>query len=143
MTDAHHDHYCCYDYCCCCHRYSLAQFNQTFSGYAQQDSQELVSSLLDALHEDSNRVKKKPYVFALLNSLFLQVYFLVLYLQLIQLTATTYLQLLLLLLQPLTSGMSRTRTRTGPGPTALLQPSNGRPTRVATTHLSRTSSPDR
>ena len=91
MTDAHH-HYCCYYdyYCYCCHRYSLAQFNQTFSGYAQQDSQELVSSLLDALHEDSNRVKKKPYVFALLNSLLLEVYFLVLCLQLILLTAATY-----------------------------------------------------
>lgn len=34
----------------------------TFSGYAQQDSQEFVSSLLDGLHEDLNRIYKKPYI---------------------------------------------------------------------------------
>ena len=33
-----------------------------FSGYNQQDSAELVNLLLDLLHEDLNRVKKKPYV---------------------------------------------------------------------------------
>ena len=33
-----------------------------FSGYGQQDSQEFVSSLLDGLHEDLNRVYKKPYI---------------------------------------------------------------------------------
>lgn len=33
-----------------------------FSGYAQHDSQELVAFLLDGLHEDLNRVLKKPYV---------------------------------------------------------------------------------
>ena len=32
-----------------------------FSGYNQQDSSELVNFLLDLLHEDLNRVKKKPY----------------------------------------------------------------------------------
>jgi ubiquitin carboxyl-terminal hydrolase 4/11/15 len=32
-----------------------------FSGYGQQDSQEFLSFLVDALHEDLNRVKKKPY----------------------------------------------------------------------------------
>jgi ubiquitin C-terminal hydrolase len=31
-------------------------------GIYQQDSQELLNSLLDGLHEDLNRVKKKPYV---------------------------------------------------------------------------------
>eukprot|EP00163_Fabomonas_tropica_P009185 TRINITY_DN18993_c0_g1_i1.p1 TRINITY_DN18993_c0_g1~~TRINITY_DN18993_c0_g1_i1.p1 ORF type:complete len:619 (+),score=165.25 TRINITY_DN18993_c0_g1_i1:63-1859(+) len=33
-----------------------------FSGYQQQDSQELLAFLLDGLHEDLNRVLKKPYV---------------------------------------------------------------------------------
>ena len=33
-----------------------------FSGYQQQDSQELVAFLLDGLHEDLNLVKNKPYV---------------------------------------------------------------------------------
>jgi ubiquitin C-terminal hydrolase len=32
-----------------------------FAGYAQQDSQELLSFLLDGLHEDLNRVLKKPF----------------------------------------------------------------------------------
>eukprot|EP00826_Nyctotherus_ovalis_P051615 TRINITY_DN6456_c0_g1_i6.p1 TRINITY_DN6456_c0_g1~~TRINITY_DN6456_c0_g1_i6.p1 ORF type:complete len:1112 (+),score=393.75 TRINITY_DN6456_c0_g1_i6:120-3455(+) len=34
----------------------------TFCGFSQQDSQELISAVLDALHEDLNRVKIKPYV---------------------------------------------------------------------------------
>ena len=33
-----------------------------FSGYGQQDSAELVTFLLDLVHEDLNRVKEKPYV---------------------------------------------------------------------------------
>ena len=33
-----------------------------FSGYGQQDACELLSYLLDLIHEDLNRVKKKPYV---------------------------------------------------------------------------------
>lgn len=33
-----------------------------FSGYNQHDSGELITYLLDGLHEDLNRVKKKPYV---------------------------------------------------------------------------------
>lgn len=32
-----------------------------FSGYQQQDSQELMNYLLDGLHEDLNRVRNKPY----------------------------------------------------------------------------------
>ncbi len=32
-----------------------------FSGYNQHDSGELITYLLDGLHEDLNRVKKKPY----------------------------------------------------------------------------------
>jgi ubiquitin C-terminal hydrolase len=33
-----------------------------FDGYQQQDAQELMSFLLDGLHEDLNRVKIKPLV---------------------------------------------------------------------------------
>lgn len=33
-----------------------------FSGYGQQDSQEFLSFLVDGLHEDLNRILKKPYV---------------------------------------------------------------------------------
>jgi ubiquitin carboxyl-terminal hydrolase 4/11/15 len=40
---------------------ALGKANSLFSGYGQQDSQEFVSWLVDALHEDLNRVKTKPY----------------------------------------------------------------------------------
>ncbi|XP_031743174.1 ubiquitin carboxyl-terminal hydrolase 8 isoform X2 [Cucumis sativus] len=40
----------------------LARFAPQFSGCNQHDSQELLAFLLDGLHEDLNRVKKKPYV---------------------------------------------------------------------------------
>lgn len=40
---------------------TLGKANSLFSGYGQQDSQEFVSWLVDALHEDLNRVKTKPY----------------------------------------------------------------------------------
>lgn len=40
----------------------VGRFAPQFSGYQQQDSQELLTFLLDGLHEDLNRVKKKPYV---------------------------------------------------------------------------------
>lgn len=40
----------------------VGRFAPQFSGYQQQDSQELLAFLLDGLHEDLNRVKKKPYV---------------------------------------------------------------------------------
>lgn len=33
-----------------------------FTGYNQHDSGELITYLLDGLHEDLNRVKDKPYV---------------------------------------------------------------------------------
>ena len=33
-----------------------------FSGYGQQDSQEFMSFLIDGLHEDLNRIQKKPYI---------------------------------------------------------------------------------
>ncbi|KAF5338375.1 hypothetical protein D9611_012466 [Ephemerocybe angulata] len=41
---------------------TLQRFAPQFSGYQQHDSQELVAFLLDGLHEDLNRVIKKPYV---------------------------------------------------------------------------------
>ncbi|KAF8966337.1 hypothetical protein BDZ97DRAFT_1809088 [Flammula alnicola] len=40
----------------------LQRFAPQFTGYQQHDSQELVAFLLDGLHEDLNRVLKKPYV---------------------------------------------------------------------------------
>lgn len=43
-------------------KYTIGHFNSIFSDYGQQDSQELVAFLLDAIHEDLNRVLKKPYV---------------------------------------------------------------------------------
>lgn len=41
---------------------TIATFAPQFSGYQQHDSQELIAFLLDGLHEDLNRVRKKPYV---------------------------------------------------------------------------------
>ncbi|XP_033095827.1 ubiquitin carboxyl-terminal hydrolase 4-like [Anneissia japonica] len=40
----------------------VGRFAPQFSGYQQQDSQELLGFLLDGLHEDLNRIKKKPYI---------------------------------------------------------------------------------
>ncbi|XP_019504868.1 PREDICTED: ubiquitin carboxyl-terminal hydrolase 11 isoform X1 [Hipposideros armiger] len=40
----------------------VGHFASQFLGYQQHDSQELLSFLLDGLHEDLNRVKKKEYV---------------------------------------------------------------------------------
>lgn len=42
-------------------KYALGRFEGRFLGYAQQDSQEFLSALLDRVHEDLNRVKEKPY----------------------------------------------------------------------------------
>ena len=39
---------------------AVGEFQPRFAGYAQQDSSELLSFLLDGLHEDLNRVLKKP-----------------------------------------------------------------------------------
>lgn len=43
-------------------KYTLGKHAEQFMGYNQHDSQELATYLLDALHEDTNRVSKKPYV---------------------------------------------------------------------------------
>ncbi|KAF2205264.1 cysteine proteinase [Delitschia confertaspora ATCC 74209] len=39
----------------------VSRAQPTFSGYGQQDSQEFLSFLVDALHEDLNRIRQKPY----------------------------------------------------------------------------------
>lgn len=41
---------------------NLSRFAPQFTGFQQQDSQELLAFLLDGLHEDLNRIIKKPYV---------------------------------------------------------------------------------
>ncbi|CAD8125674.1 unnamed protein product [Paramecium sonneborni] len=41
---------------------AVGQFQPMFKGFQQHDSSELITFLLDGLHEDLNRVKKKPYV---------------------------------------------------------------------------------
>ena len=41
---------------------AVSSINHMFSGYAQHDSQEFFSFLVDGIHEDVNRIKKKPYV---------------------------------------------------------------------------------
>ena len=46
-------------------RGQLGKQRTQFSGSDQQDAQELLNYMLDVLHEDSNKVKKKPYVEAL------------------------------------------------------------------------------
>ncbi|TMW61524.1 hypothetical protein Poli38472_012715 [Pythium oligandrum] len=39
----------------------IGQYAPQFAGYQQQDSQEVMNFILDGLHEDLNRVRKKPY----------------------------------------------------------------------------------
>ena len=43
-------------------KHVLGRFAPQFAGYGQQDSQELCNYVLDKLHEDTNRVRTKPYV---------------------------------------------------------------------------------
>lgn len=43
-------------------KYKIERFAPQFAGYQQHDSQELLAFLLDGLHEDLNRIKKKPYI---------------------------------------------------------------------------------
>jgi ubiquitin C-terminal hydrolase len=43
-------------------RGAVGKAESRFDSYQQQDSQELMAFLLDALHEDLNRVRDKPYV---------------------------------------------------------------------------------
>lgn len=46
-------------------RAQLGKARPQFSGADQQDAQEVLNYMLDVLHEDSNKVRKKPYVEAL------------------------------------------------------------------------------
>eukprot|EP00158_Paraphelidium_tribonemae_P007839 Partr_v1_DN28377_c1_g1_i3_m79201 putative ubiquitin carboxyl-terminal hydrolase len=41
---------------------TIGLFAPQFTGYQQHDSQELLAFLLDGLHEDLNRIHKKPYI---------------------------------------------------------------------------------
>lgn len=41
---------------------ALGRHAEQFMGYDQHDSQEFATYLLDALHEDTNRITKKPYI---------------------------------------------------------------------------------
>lgn len=41
---------------------TVGRCRPTFSGWSQQDSQEFLGFLLDALQEDLSRIKKKPYI---------------------------------------------------------------------------------
>ena len=43
-------------------KWKIERFAPQFAGYQQHDSQELLAFLLDGLHEDLNRIKKKPYM---------------------------------------------------------------------------------
>jgi ubiquitin carboxyl-terminal hydrolase 4/11/15 len=44
-----------------CAQHVIGNFAPQFTGYQQHDSQELAAFLLDGLHEDLNRILKKPY----------------------------------------------------------------------------------
>ena len=46
-------------------RAQLSKANSQFSGADQQDAQEFLNYILDKVHEDSNKIRKKPYVLAL------------------------------------------------------------------------------
>ena len=39
---------------------AIEKYNPTFSGYDQQDAQELLKAVLEGINEDCNRVRKKP-----------------------------------------------------------------------------------
>lgn len=41
---------------------TVGKFKSQFSGYDQQDSQELLAFLMDGLQEDLNKIKEKPYL---------------------------------------------------------------------------------
>jgi len=43
-------------------KYQVSRYAPQFSGYGQHDAQEWITFLLDGLHEDLNRVRRKPYI---------------------------------------------------------------------------------
>ncbi|KAF0690341.1 Aste57867_18272 [Aphanomyces stellatus] len=46
-------------------KHVIGEYAPAFAGYAQQDSQEVLSFILDGIHEDLNRVLEKPYTKAI------------------------------------------------------------------------------
>ena len=40
----------------------IGSFYQKFQGFAQHDAMELITVVLDFLHEDLNRITDKPYI---------------------------------------------------------------------------------
>lgn len=52
----------CFINTCIFWQLQVGRFAPQFSGYQQHDSQELLTFLLDGLHEDLNRIKQKPYI---------------------------------------------------------------------------------
>ena len=40
----------------------VGRFAPRFAGYSEEDAQEFITFLLDGLHEDLNKIKKKSYV---------------------------------------------------------------------------------
>ncbi|WVO17141.1 hypothetical protein L204_104832 [Cryptococcus depauperatus] len=43
-------------------KWTTSKFAPQFAGYGQHDTQEFIAFLLDGLHEDLNRILKKPYI---------------------------------------------------------------------------------
>ncbi|OXG79192.1 ubiquitin carboxyl-terminal hydrolase 4/11/15 [Cryptococcus neoformans var. grubii Br795] len=43
-------------------KWTTSRFAPQFAGYGQHDTQEFIAFLLDGLHEDLNRILKKPYI---------------------------------------------------------------------------------
>ncbi|KAK6909152.1 hypothetical protein I203_103167 [Kwoniella mangroviensis CBS 8507] len=43
-------------------KFTTSRFAPQFAGYGQHDTQEFIAFLLDGLHEDLNRIIKKPYI---------------------------------------------------------------------------------
>lgn len=43
-------------------KFKTGRFAPQFVGYGQHDTQEFIAFLLDGLHEDLNRIQKKPYI---------------------------------------------------------------------------------
>lgn len=53
--------------CCCCFQWTIGKYAPRFNGFQQHDSQELLSFLLDGLHEDLNRYlpQLSPLIYSL------------------------------------------------------------------------------
>ena len=51
-----------------CSQEEIEKYSSQFTGYAQQDSQELLTVLLDGIHEDLNLMKTTPYFDTTINA---------------------------------------------------------------------------